>query len=73
MRTITHTQYEELVGYEDGMPKWRLGGPPSKSLTRNGYLAIRPGAYDRQSSFFRITESGLAALSAYRERWGVRA
>lgn len=73
-RVLTHGQYEELVGYEDGLSKWRLGGGPSKSLTRNGFLAIKPGSgHDRASSFFRITESGLAALTAYRAKWGIRA
>ena len=73
VRVITRTQYEELRGYEDGLPKWRYGGAPSKPLTRNGLLAIVPGSgHDRRSSFFRITEAGLAALAAYREQYGLR-
>lgn len=71
-RVLTHGQYDELRGYEDGRPRWRFGGPPSRSLTRNGYLGIVPGSgHDRASSMFCITESGLAALVAYRERYGI--
>jgi len=72
MRTITHTQYEELVGYEDRRPRWRYG-PPAKSLTRNGLLEIVPGSgHDRSGSMFRISDAGLIALRRYRDRWGIK-
>lgn len=72
-RVLTHGQYEELVGYEDGLPKWRMGGPPSKSLTRSEYLRVKPrSGHDRASSFFEITLAGKLALARYRDKYGVR-
>ena len=72
-RVLTHGQYEELVGYEDGRPKWRLSGA-SKSLTRNYYLRIKPrSGHDRKSSFFEITLEGKLALARYRDKYGIAA
>lgn len=73
-RVLTHGQYEELVGYEDGRPKWRMGGGPSKSLTRNYFLRVKPrSGHDRASSFFEITLEGKLALARYRDRYGIAA
>ena len=71
-RVLTHGQYEELRGYADGLPKWRMGGGPSKSLTRNYYLRVKPrSGHDRASSFFEITLEGKLALARYRDKYGV--
>jgi hypothetical protein len=73
-RVLSHAQYEELVRYKDGNPHWMFGGPPSRSLTVNGYLARVPGSgEDRSSSMFEITLDGMEALARYRERYGVPA
>lgn len=72
-RVLTHGQYEELVGYEDGRPRWR-SGPPSKSLTRGGYLAMVPNSgHDRASSMFIIADAGLLALRRYRDKYVLQA
>lgn len=67
---LTHAQYEELRTFEHGHPSYRFHAP-AKSLTRNGLLKIGAYGHDRASSAFQITDEGLAALAAYRERWKV--
>ena len=70
-RTITHLQYEELRTYEHGNPSYRFRAP-SSGLTRKGLLSRVPNSGEtRASSAFQITEAGIVALSAYRERYKV--
>lgn len=66
-RTITHTQYEELVKYDDMGSHW-LNGGPLVSLVGSGLIVAEQ--HDR--SFHHITSSGWDALAAYRERWGIK-
>jgi hypothetical protein len=72
-RILTHHQYEELQRYEHGRPSWMFYAP-STSLTRRGFLSRVPNSGEtRAASAFRITDAGLSALTAYRERYGVAA
>lgn len=73
-RVLTHNQYENLRIYEDGRPRWLLGGPPGASLTQRGLVARVPNSgHDRANSMFWITEKGRESLATYRKRYGVRA
>lgn len=64
---ITETQYMELRQYEQHTSRWVNGGP-LRSLVAKGLIA--PAAHDR--SMYQLTDSGAAALDAFRERYGVR-
>jgi hypothetical protein len=66
-RTISHTQYESLVSYEDGNALWSNGGTP-RALVSAGL--VRSDGLARE--FYVITPAGSAALDAYRTRWGIR-
>ncbi len=68
MKTLTESQYMELRKYEDGNDHWQQGGPLA-SLVSRGY--IRSAV--RQSGFYRITEVGSDALTAFRIRYGIAA
>lgn len=65
MRLPTHTQYDSLRDYEDCRLSYRPGGH-LKSLVARGWLM------HARDGFYRITPMGLAALYAYRRRWGVK-
>lgn len=67
MTTMAHTQYEELVKFEDMTATQVVHFPdPRPSWLSHKWVAYRlHGWY--------ITDAGHAALRAYRERWGIAA
>lgn len=71
-KRLTHTQYEELGKFVDGLAHMWLYGAPSKSLTVNGWLEVARYGERRKDCSFRITESGREALMAYEARYGIR-
>lgn len=61
---LTEWQYMELVAYEDGTPTW-CEKRPNTNLIRRNMLALAPRC---GPGFYCITEFGLAALAAFREK-----
>lgn len=69
---LTHGQFEDLRRYEDQNAHYFFRAP-SRPMTVNGWIARAPNSgQTRADSAFSITENGLAALAAYRSRWGVK-
>lgn len=68
-RVLTERQYEVLRGYEACYRRTTFGADSAITarLVARGYLM--KGA--RERGWYQITSSGLAALKAFRERYGV--
>lgn len=70
-KRLTHSQFEELRLFEDGLAHLWLYGAPSKSLTRNGWLRVARYGASRKDCSWQITDEGREALMSYRARYGV--